>query len=78
VHRDTSARALPRLDIHGVPATLVLDAASREVARLTGDGPTGHAGDAGLLDANGPAVVRVVRCRIGWMRGVMTRSARKG
>lgn len=34
---DTSARALPRLGIRGIPTTLVLDAAGREVARLTGE-----------------------------------------
>lgn len=34
---DTSARALPRLDIRGIPTTLVLDAAGLEIARLTGE-----------------------------------------
>lgn len=34
---DTSARVLPRLDIHGIPTTLVLDAKGREIARLIGE-----------------------------------------
>lgn len=34
---DTSARALWRLGIPGIPTTLVLDAAGREIARLTGE-----------------------------------------
>ncbi len=34
---DTSARALSRLNIRGIPTTLVLDAAGREVARVTGE-----------------------------------------
>lgn len=34
---DTSARALPRLDIRGVPTTLMVDAEGCEVARLIGE-----------------------------------------
>lgn len=34
---DTSARALPRLEIRGLPTTLVLDARGRELARLVGE-----------------------------------------
>lgn len=34
---DTSARALPHLDIRGIPTTLVVDAEGREVARLIGE-----------------------------------------
>lgn len=34
---DTSARVLPRLDIRGLPTTLVIDAEGRELARLTGE-----------------------------------------